>query len=188
MPEETNNNNPPPGGNNGGPGGGVFDGGEGQGVGGGNIRQQAHDVGGPGESGRFREEIVLLQSQLAQACAELEAARAELALGARRREIEALLIEAETIDLEAGTTLALAALRQDPQADAGAIVARLRQTKPYLFRAPAAGGLRRAAVMAPASVEPSRGGGGGLEDLYQQAQGTGDRADLLRYMRAKRAM
>ena len=98
----------------------------------------------------------------------------------RRQRIDALLAEAEAVDLDAARLLTEAAVQQMDEPDVQMAVEDLRRHKPYLFRQRAR---RGHGVMA------ARSEGGALdevEDAAQQAVSTGHRRDLLRYLRLRR--
>jgi predicted RNase H-like nuclease (RuvC/YqgF family) len=98
----------------------------------------------------------------------------------RRQKIDALLAESEPIDTEAVRLLTEQAVQQMDEPDVQAAVEELRQSRPYLFRQQrgSAGSAMAARVTDPA--------GGESEDAAEQAAISGDRRDLLRYLRLRR--
>lgn len=138
------------------------------------------------ESIRYRKRAQAAEQRLGEMEAELEAALAELdqareAIDAveRRSRIDQLLIEADAIDLEAARLLAAAAVESMDDPDVAVAVEELRQRKPYLFRRQTRG---------PSSMGPRlTGTRSSLDDAADTAASTGDRRDLLRYLRLRRS-
>ncbi len=95
----------------------------------------------------------------------------------RRQRVDALLIESDVIDLEAARLLTEAAIATMDEADLGEVVDDLRQRKPYLFKRNETG---RAMSARPRHPGP------GTDDAAELAARTGDRADLLEYLRKRR--
>jgi hypothetical protein len=125
--------------------------------------------------------IAALESEVARLRAELASARAAAASAARRAEIERELAAAGAIDLEITAPLVERAVSAMDEPDIAAAVREVKAGKGFLFRAVAGGGVRSAAM----AGEPARAGLG-LEDLASDARTSGDRGDLLRYLRARR--
>ncbi len=125
------------------------------------------------------QRLVELQEQLEQARADLEESRQTLDAVEQRQRIDHLLIEADAIDLEAARLLTEIAVASDEEPDLAEAVEQLKARKPYLFRRDGrgAGGM---------SARP-RGGPGGLDDAARIASQSGDRRDLLRYLRLRRS-
>jgi hypothetical protein len=119
------------------------------------------------------------EAQLAQANARADELQKRLDEAERRREIDAALLQAETIDLETARLLAERAMSEPATGakGAGAIVADLRRRKPFLFRASG----ERGAAMAPEEI-----GAQELRTLVAQARASGDRRALMKYLRARR--
>ncbi len=121
-----------------------------------------------------------LRSELEQAQARYEQAEQTIGSLERKQRMDELLTEADAIDLEAARLLTEAAVQAMDEPDLAEAVADLRRHKPYLFREEAIvpGGL----ALAP-RIE-------GLDDplaqAAEQAQHSGDRRDLLRYLRLRR--
>jgi hypothetical protein len=124
------------------------------------------------------QQLTDLQRQLGEASQALQETREQLEAAERRQRIDQLLIESEAIDLEAARLLTEAAVSQMDEADVADAVAELRQRKPYLFRnRRSVGGMG------------ARGTGGThlqLDEAARQASFSGDRRDLLRYLRMRR--
>jgi hypothetical protein len=110
----------------------------------------------------------------------LKETRQQLEQTERRQRIDELLMEAETVDLESARMLTEAAVQQMDEADVQAAVEDLRQRKPHLFRQ--AGGSGRGAMGAKAPGGSSER----LDDVAETAAMSGDRRDLLRYLRMRR--
>jgi hypothetical protein len=126
------------------------------------------------------QQLQNLQSQTQQLQAELDTARSAIAQLERRRQIDALLIESEAVDLDAARLLTEAAITGMDDADVKLVVDDLRRHKPYLFRHRHE---RRGGLMAPRLDDDADGS----DQAALQAASTGDRRDLLRYLRLRRA-
>lgn len=139
------------------------------------------------EAIRYRKRAQTAEQQLEQVNEELRAMSAKLdeanhtvAGLERRRKVDALLMESDAIDLEAARLLTEQAVLTMDEPDIEMAVEDLRRHKPYLFR-------RRYdtedSAMAP-SLHPN--GHDPAEQAAEQAARTGDRRDLLRYLRLRR--
>lgn len=131
------------------------------------------DAGGDAMETRLAE----AQTELAALRGELDAARQQLQRTERRQRIDQLLIESDAIDLQAARLLTEAAIAEMDDADVAAVVDDLRRHKPYLFRRREEAG---AMSPRPRGAEPS-------DEAAAHAAATGDRRDLLRYLRLRRA-
>lgn len=128
-----------------------------------------------------------IDSRVAALEGELHAAREKIRESEARRHIQRLLMEAQTIDVDACTLLAEAALKQGASAleklgdrAIARVVDDLRRQKPALFRsAPRA----RASAMGGVFERPESPIAGAAEEAAR----TGSRTDLLRYLRLRRA-
>lgn len=109
---------------------------------------------------------------------EVETLRREIGQYERRERIDQMLLESEVIDLEAGRLLAEMSVSQMDEEDVGLAVEELRRTKPYLFRRS-----ERVGRM-PGKFEGR--GVDRLSDAAASAAASGDRRDLLRYLRLRR--
>ena len=121
-----------------------------------------------------------LQQQFEDAQRQLEQTRQELAGVERRQRVDQLLVESDAIDLEAARLLNEAAAAQMDEPDVTAAVEELRRRKPYLFARPAA---EHAGGMSP---RPRQTIDEPLSDAAEHAAASGDRRDLLRYLRMRR--
>lgn len=135
---------------------------------------------------RYRKRAQAAEQQLAAAQERLDQMRAQLdeaqdAVTAleRRQKIDALLADAEAVDLEAARLLTEAAVADMTEPDVAAAVADLRRHKPYLFRRRGSGALTQAARPAAEASDDA-------QLAAHQAAATGDRRDLLRYLRLRR--
>lgn len=99
----------------------------------------------------------------------------------RRARVDQLLIEADTIDLDAARLLTEVAVQQMDEPDVAAAVKELRRQRPFLFSTTAA---RPSAQGARA--DSSRTAATQAADAALHASETGHRADLLRYLRLRR--
>ncbi len=127
------------------------------------------------------ERVKALESRVAELEAALAEARAAAASAARRSEIERELTAAGAIDLEITTPLVEQVVAGMDEPDVGRAVREVRAGKSFLFRAKPGGGVRSESM----AGEPAQAGPG-LDDLANEARSSGDRADLLRYLRARR--
>ncbi len=123
------------------------------------------------------QQLEALNAKLAEASTELERAREQMAHVDRLRQIDQQLIAADAVDLEAARLLTEHAIEQMDDAQISEVVDDLRRHKPYLFR-------RRESLGGP-SPRP-RGTDGALDEAAAHAAASGDRRDLLRYLRLRR--
>jgi hypothetical protein len=98
----------------------------------------------------------------------------------RRERIDTLLTEADAVDLEAARLLTEVAVSAMDEPDVALAVADLRRHKPYLFDH---GGVGLPSAMGPREPESSPDP---AADAADQARTSGDRRDLLRYLRLRR--
>jgi len=138
-------------------------------------RAEGAETGSKDRVDELLAEVAALRGELADAKSAAEKA-------GRRAEIEGVLTAAGAIDLEITTPLVEDVLGSMENGDVGKAVREVRASKRFLFRATGGGGSGRGSVMAG---QPA-GGGVGLEDLAGDAKSSGDRSDLLRYLRARR--
>jgi len=139
------------------------------------------------ESIRYRKRAQAAEQRLGEMEAELESARNELGQARetidaldRRQRIDQLLIESDAIDLEAARLLTAAAVESMDEPDVAAAVDDLQRRKPYLFRRQQRG---------PSGMGARSGGArASLHEAADTAASTGDRRDLLRYLRMRRSV
>ena len=98
----------------------------------------------------------------------------------RQQKIDRLLAESEAIDLEAARLLTEAAVEEMEEPDVEAVVEDLRRHKPYLFR-------QRGPVRLAMGARTRAGSQERAEDAAREASMSGNRRDLLRYLRLRRA-
>lgn len=135
-----------------------------------------------------------LEARVAELTGTLARAREALDAAERRHEIDLALVEAGAIDLETARLVADAVVSRQEQRDVKKAVRELRSRKGFLFAAdPQAAptnhsGRARVPGRAPgimgahlAPTEPAP-----LRAAADAAAASGDRGDLLRYLRAKR--
>lgn len=126
------------------------------------------------------QELGAAKGRLQDLQVELEQARQTIDALDRRQRIDAMLADAEAVDLEVARLLTEAAVEVMDEPDVKLAIDELRRLKPYLFRRRADGG----AASMPAR---QRGGGGHhADEAADRAASTGDRRDLLRYLRLRR--
>ena len=139
------------------------------------------------EAIRYRKRAQTAEQQLESLNEELGGLRARLVEAdqtitalERRQQMDALLTESESVDLEAARLLTEHAVAMMQEPDVKLAVEDLKRNKPYLFRQRHRSG---ASTMAPSTGHD----GHDTADLAaEQAMQTGDRRDLLRYLRLKR--
>lgn len=98
----------------------------------------------------------------------------------RRQRIDALLSDADAVDLEAARLLTEVAVTQMEDQDVAVAVEDLRRHKPYLFRQ------RRESAQAMGLAPNESADGSPLDQAAELAVASGDRRDLLRYLRLRR--
>lgn len=140
-----------------------------------------------GEAIRYRkraqtaeQQLERLNEELRDVGVKLDEANQTISGLERRQQADALLVDAETIDMEAARLLTEQAVLMMDEPDIKLAVDDLRRHKPYLFR-------RRhdpdLSAMAP-TIQPT--GHDPAEQAAQNAARTGDRRDLLSYLRLRR--
>lgn len=127
------------------------------------------------------QQVQSLQGELDQIRQSLNETQAQLATAERRQRIDQLLIESEAIDLEAARLLTEAAVAQMDEADVAEVVAELRDRKPYLFRSH-----QGRSTTGSMGSRPNNGATDTREEAAAVAADSGDRADLIRYLRMRR--
>ncbi len=158
-------------------------------------KQESHDPdnseGGEklvpvGEAIRYRKRAQAAEQELAElkGCVqdihvELEQARQTVKHLERRQKIDDLLVGADTVDVDVARLLTEAAVEMMDQPDIALAIEDLRRQKPYLFRK-----RRSAAGHMPARVRSKSAHD--ADEAAERAATTGDRHDLLRYLRLRR--
>ena len=120
-----------------------------------------------------------LADRLAESESSLEQARQAIDAVEQHRRIERALEEAHALDLETATILTAAAVEGMDEPDVAIAVRDLQRRKPFLFRTSPSRGSVMSAADAPREV-------GVLGEVAETARRTGDRRELLRYLRMKR--
>lgn len=122
-----------------------------------------------------------LERELGELRSAYDASQETITALERRERIDALLTESDTVDLEAARLLTEVAVAGMDEPDVAGAVADLRRHKPYLFDR---GGVGLPSAMGPREPEREHDP---AADAADEARQTGDRRDLLRYLRLRRA-
>lgn len=126
-----------------------------------------------------------LQSQVIELEAALASANQTIAQVERRGEIDRELTSAQAIDLETARLLTEAVITEMDEPDVTLAVCELCESKPFLFASkPAAN--RPGFAMSPHPSTPLQRES--LDEMAQHARISGNRSELLRYLRARRAV
>ncbi len=126
------------------------------------------------------QQIGELNGRLEQLQTQLGEAQQTVSHLERRQHIDGLLADADTIDLEAARLLTERTIEQMDEPDVKLAIEDLRRTKPYLFR-------HHAAESSGAMAARDRAAAGaGVQQAAERAVSTGDRRDLLDYLRLRR--
>lgn len=99
-----------------------------------------------------------------------------------RQQLDELLVDSQAIDLDATRLLTEIALEQMAEPDIEQAVADLRMRKPLLFSV----ANRNAASLGPKGIEFQQQQSHSLEHAATEAHSTGNRTDLMRYLRLRR--
>lgn len=127
------------------------------------------------------EKLAACEARVVELEGELISANESVVLTQRRGEIERELTAAKTVDLETACFLTEATIGEMDEPDVTIAVRELRTRKPYLFQCQTHGKTGMGTMSAHAG-----GGGDGLGNLATSARSSGDRNELLRYLRARR--
>jgi hypothetical protein len=139
------------------------------------------------EAIRYRKRAQTAEQSLEDLNEELQALQAKLneagqtiTVLERRQQMDALLTESDSVDLEAARLLTEHAVELMEEPDIKLAIEDLKRSKPYLFR--------RRAQRGATSMPPSVGheGQDPADLAADQAIQSGDRRDLLRYLRLRR--
>lgn len=120
-----------------------------------------------------------IKGQYQDTCVELEQARQVIDQLERRQQIDAVLAEVDAVDLDVARLLTEAAVEMMDEPDIKLAIDDLRRHKPYLFRNRDRGASAMSARYPENSVYQA-------EAAADRAAMTGDRRDLLRYLRIRR--
>jgi capsule polysaccharide export protein KpsE/RkpR len=126
------------------------------------------------------DRVTTLERELAQLREQYDQSQQTITALERRQRIDALLAESDPVDLEAARLLTEVAVASMDEPDLAEAVDDLRRHKPYLFRQRPA---EPSAAQAPRLPEEQ---GDPALTAHEQAQQSGDRRDLLRYLRLRR--
>ncbi|MEO0514586.1 MAG: hypothetical protein AAF086_04745 [Planctomycetota bacterium] len=122
-----------------------------------------------------------LRDRFTQLQTQLDSSQDTITSLERRQKIDALLTDSDAIDLEAARLLTEISVSQMDEPDVSTAVNDLRRQKPYLFRhRPRVNDSVMAPRVTPGAVLPAE------QDAAQRAAATGDRRDLLDYLRLRR--
>jgi len=125
------------------------------------------------------ESFAELQRKFDETQATLLETRKQLEAAERRQKIDQALVEADAVDLESARLLTEVAVGLMDAQDVRAVVEELRRRKPFLFRrAPG----RQVGAMSPKPRHASAP----ADEAARDAAASGNRRDLLRYLRARR--
>jgi hypothetical protein len=135
------------------------------------IRYRKRAQSAEQELGEARQQVAALQRQI-------DESRQTVTALERRQKIDALLTDSDAIDLEAARLLTEISVSQMDEPDVAAAVGELRRQKPYLFRhRPGPNDSAMGQRLEPAAPEAL---------AAERAVTTGDRRDLMDYLRLKR--
>ena len=126
------------------------------------------------------ERLGVMERELSALREQYGASQETIAALERRERIDALLTEADAVDLEAARLLTEVAVSAMDEPDVAQAVADLRRHKPYLFDH---GGVGLPSALGPREPEYHADP---AVDAADQARTSGDRRDLLRYLRLRR--
>jgi len=120
-----------------------------------------------------------LKGEVQDARVELEQARQSIIQLERRQKIDELLIDSEVVDLEVARLLTEVAVEMMDEPDVKMTIDDLKRHKPYLFKTRGSDGSFMAARLRESSHHET-------EQAAGRAAISGDRRDLLRYLRLRR--
>ena len=128
------------------------------------------------------EEIKQLQLQIQDLQTQLASAHTAIDQIERKGTIDAQLTAANAIDIEIARLLTEAAIADMDQPDIALAVRELKDRKPFLFTAQQPQHHPSASMMPSPQPRPDTQ----LDDIALRARSSGDRSELLRYLRARR--
>lgn len=126
------------------------------------------------------QQVGALQNQLGELQGKLNQTQETIAHLERRQKIDALLADADAVDFEVARLLTEVAVEQMSQPDVAIAIADLRRGKPYLFHQ------RGKATAQAMSARHRADDSDSTHDAAQAAAASGDRRDLLQYLRLRR--
>lgn len=127
------------------------------------------------------QQLSNLQERVTQLQTELDQARRSASRLERRQQIDAMLAQAEAVDVQVARLLTESAVEMMDEPDLKLVIDDLRRHKPYLFRRKSQ---PTATTMSPRLANASVSAH--AEQAAQQAVATGSRRDVLRYLRMRR--
>ena len=128
------------------------------------------------------EKVEGLEARVVELEGELSLSNDAVKTVERRGEIDRELVAAKAVDLETARLLTEATIGEMDSPDVAIAVRELCDRKPFLF-ACKKHGVNTGLAMGPASV---RNGTDELESMASSARSSGDRSELLRYLRVRR--
>jgi hypothetical protein len=130
------------------------------------------------------EKVSELEARVLELEGEVASANESVKAVERRGEIDRELTAAKTIDLETARLLTEATIEEMDSPDVSIAVRELCDRKPFLFAS------RQRANLQSVSMGPTGGSGGDdeLESMAMRAKSSGDRSELLRYLRVRRGV
>jgi len=128
------------------------------------------------------EKVAHLEARIDELEGELVSANESVRTVERRGEIDRELTAAKTIDLETARLLTEATIEEMDEPDVSIAVRELCDRKPFLF-ACKKHGVHRGVSMGPIGVHE---GQDKLDSMASSARSSGDRSELLRYLRVRR--
>ena len=131
------------------------------------------------------EKVEGLEARVVELEGELSSANSAVKTVERRGEIDRELVAAKAVDLETARLLTEATIGEMDSPDVAIAVRELCDRKPFLFACKKHGvhGTNAGLAMGPAAV---RRGDDELETMASSARSSGDRSELLRYLRVRR--
>jgi len=130
------------------------------------------------------EKVSELEARVLELEGEVASANESIKAVERRGEIDRELTAAKTIDLETARLLTEATIEEMDSPDVSIAVRELCDRKPFLF----AGRQRARSVGVSMGATGGTGGDDELESMAMRAKSSGDRSELLRYLRVRRGV
>jgi hypothetical protein len=128
------------------------------------------------------EKVAQLEARVGELESALASANESVSAVERRGQIDLELVAAKAIDLETARLLTEATIAEMDSPDVAVAVRELCVRKPFLFACKKPS-MHQGVSMGPAMV---RGGDDELEMMASNARSSGDRSELLRYLRVRR--
>ncbi len=128
------------------------------------------------------EKVAQLEGRVSELESALASANESVAAVERRSQIDLELVAAKAIDLETARLLTEATIAEMDSPDVSVAVRELCERKPFLFACKKPS-VHQGVSMGPAAV---RHGDDELETMASKARSSGNRSELLRYLRVRR--